>query len=363
LQSGAVAGWDKGFFIGSVDGNFLLRIASQMQIRAVYNWQDSDGSADTNRFGFEVRRIKIDFKGHVFDPSWQYHVEMQTNRNGGSFALGENGWIQKDLGNGWAILAGQYKPMFLREESISSRRLHGIERSLINDQFTVGAGQGVQAAYKADQFRVLGSFYDGIETANTGWQNEDTEYAFTARGEFLAMGDWKGIEDDSGWKGGDNVLMFGAAVAYQNDEYGTTSDGEVSNLGLTADVTWKSSGWSVAAGLMYRHLESDTGSPADLDLDQLGFVLRGGFFIQEDLELYAMYEWGDLDIDDVEELSVITFGVTKYWDKHNLKWQNDIGFGLDEVASEWASEGAGWRADPAGEDGQVVFRSQFQLLF
>ncbi len=40
-----------------------------------------------------------------------------------------------------------------------------------------------------------------------------------------------------------------------------------------------------------------------------------------------------------------------------------MGFAFDEISSDWATGGAGWREDSPGEDGQVVLRSQFQLLF
>ena len=102
---------------------------------------------------------------------------------------------------------------------------------------------------------------------------------------------------------------------------------------------------------------------AGLDVDQYGFFIRGGLFVMDDLELYAQYEWGDLDVDAIEELQVITLGVNKYWDKHNLKWQSDLGFAFDEVSSAWASDSSGWRADAPGEDGQIVVRTQVQLLF
>jgi len=363
LQSGATAGYDSAFFIGSADGNYLLKINGQIQVRAVYNWQDDEASSDSNRFGFENRRTKVQFLGHVFDPSWKYYIELDASRSGGGFSLGENGWVEKDMGNGWAVRFGQFKPMYLREESVSSKKLLGVERSQVNAEFTAGTAQGVQAAYAADQWRVFASFIDGLQTANTAWSNEDTEYAFTSRAELLLQGDWKAVDDDNGWKGGDGALLLGAGLAYQNGEYGTISGPEVSNLGLTADITWKSNGWSVAGAVIYRRLETDTGSPADVDLDQIAFVIRGGFFVRDDIELYATYEWGDLDLDAVETLSTITVGVNKYWNKHNLKWQTDLGFGLDEVDSEWATDSAGWRADPDGEEGQVVFRSQFQLLF
>jgi hypothetical protein len=113
--------------------------------------------------------------------------------------------------------------------------------------------------------------------------------------------------------------------------------------------------------VFYRNLSSNGAS--DIDLDQYGLVLRGGFFISDDMEVYAMYEWGDLDVDGVENLSVATVGVTRFFNGHSLKWQNDIGYGFNSVASAWAVDSAGWRPDASDEDGQVVIRSQFQLLF
>jgi hypothetical protein len=368
LQSGATAGWDNGFFIGSADGNYLLKLGGALQVRGVYNNQD-DSPSDEHRSGVEIRRTKLDFRGHVIDPSWQYYVEAEASRSTGAFSLGENGWIQKDMGNGLRLRFGQFKPLFAREESISSRRLQGVERSQINTQFTAGTAQGVQAMYETDRWRINGAVIDGTGTGNTAWSAEDTEYALTARGEFIAIGDWKAVEDDIGWRGGAAALMFGAGALWQRAEFGTGSNlpppdfnnAEVENLTLTADATWKMSSFSLSAAGFYRRLSTEVAGA--VDLDQYGVVVRGGFFVQDDFEIYAMHEWGDLDIAGIDDLSVITVGATKYFAKHNLKWQNDIGFGLNSVAANWAVDAAGWRADAADEDGQIVVRSQFQLLF
>jgi phosphate-selective porin OprO and OprP len=361
LQSGVTAGWDKSFFLASPDGNYLVQIGGQIQVRAVYNHQDDDGSSDAHRFGFENRRVKVDFKGHVVDKTWTYYVEMEANRSGGAFALAENGWLQKDFGNGLRLRGGQFKPLFTREESISSRRLQGVERSQVNTRFTAGTAQGVQLMYEQPKWRLSGAFIDGISTANTVWSAEDTEYAFTGRGEFLFTGDWKAIEDDIGFRDVSTAAMLGGGVQWQRAEFGTsTNNAELETLTLTADATFKTGGWSLAGAFFYRMQETDT---TDIDRDQFAFVVRGGVFVADDIELYGMYEWGDLDIDDSEDLHVVTAGVTKYFSRHALKWQNDVGYAFDEVSSDWAVDSAGWRADADGQDGQIVIRSQFQLLF
>ena len=368
LQTGSMAGYDKGFFVSSADGNYLLRIGGQLQVRYVYNLQDSDGATDDNRSGFEVRRAKLIMRGHVFDPSWTYDVQFAADRATGNVQLEDAGWLQKDLGNGLKFRFGQMKAPFLREEILSSTRMMAIERSLVNSFFTAGTVQGATATYEADRWRISGMVHDGNNSRNTSWSTEDTEFAFSARGEWLAMGEaFKDLEMYDGFRGGATGLVIGGAMNYSKGEFGTGSNlpppdfnnNEVDNIGLTADATWLANGWSVAGAVMWRTLDPQTGD----SLDQLGLLIRGGYFLTDDWELYGQYEWADSDIDGVEDLSVITVGVTKYWDKHNLKWQADIGYGLNEVASVFAQDGAGWRADPTGDDGQIVFRTQIQLLF
>jgi hypothetical protein len=58
----------------------------------------------------------------------------------------------------------------------------------------------------------------------------------------------------------------------------------------------------------------------------------------------------------------VTVGVVRYYNGNMLKWTTDVGVGLHPVASEFASTALGWRADAPGENGQVVIRSQLQLL-
>jgi hypothetical protein len=372
LQDGAVAGYDKNFFIGDAAGNFLLKVAGQMQFRFVYNNQDEAGG-DSNRYGFENRRTKLRFFGHVVDPSWQYLVLGAFDRDGGAFVLDE-AFITKDLENGLKIRAGQFKAPFMREELVSSTRQQAVERSLVNEEFNQDRVQGVELAWEGDNARAAaavsdGFFPGGVGTDNTGWQMEDTEFALTGRAELMLMGDdWKRFDDFSSWREDEGTaIMLGGAIHYQKDESGTagpnpftgTAD-EVEFLGLTADVSAEFGGINAFAAVTYRDLENDL--PGS-DLSQLGFVLQGGFFFTEDLEGFARYEWADADIAGIEDLSVITIGVNKYFAKHNLKWQNDVGFGLDEVAGIWSTSSAGWRTDPADDDGQVVIRSQMQLLF
>jgi hypothetical protein len=160
--------------------------------------------------------------------------------------------------------------------------------------------------------------------------------------------------------------LIGVAFHYQADERGTGdgsgttfNDDEADVFAVTADVGLEFDGANVFASFVYRTIDfavSDT-------MDQFGFTVQGGFFFNDDWEGFARYEYADPDSDTIEDLNVITLGVNRYWHKHNLKWTTDIGFGLDEISSAFASSGVGWQADAPDQDGQIVLRSQFQLLF
>ena len=80
LENGVTAGWDKGFFIGSADGNWRLNIGGQIQVRFVYNFQDNSPT-DDNRSGFEIRRAKLILTGNVVDPSWTYDVQLNADQS------------------------------------------------------------------------------------------------------------------------------------------------------------------------------------------------------------------------------------------------------------------------------------------
>jgi len=364
LQGGATAGWDDGFFLSSPDGNFTLKILGQLQFRYVYSGQDN-GPDDDNRGGFENARTKLRFTGNVVDPSWIYMIEGNFDRDGGAFGL-EDAYIGKVLGDsGWTFLAGQFKVPMLREELVYSAYQQAVERTLVNEEFTAGRTQGVAIDYRNDMFHVVGGFTDGHPA--TGGFNmpalaADTEYSLTARAEALLNGTWDQFNDLPSFKGDSFGFLVGGALHYQEGEFGTAAD-ELEVFQWTVDGSLEFGGANIFGYFVGRHLESTT-----VDLDQFGAVLQGGVFVTEDWEVFGRYEWGDLDIG--EDLNLVTIGATKYFSGHQLKWTTDVGYGLDEVSSMWGggfigggADPTGWRTDAADEDGQIVIRSQLQLLF
>ena len=201
----ATSGYNNGFFISSPDGNFKLQMNGQLQNRWAYNWlstrdmntstTNSSGTTFSQAgiskaaYGFEVRRAKLEFSGHISDPSWQYAITMayqqffgqntgaptpaagggvtQGNFDGSGIGL-ENAYVKKDMGNGFSVQVGQFKSPFLREWLVSSKYQLTVERSLVNTLFSTGWTQGVQANWNNDNLRVMASYNDGANNANLG---------------------------------------------------------------------------------------------------------------------------------------------------------------------------------------------------
>jgi hypothetical protein len=354
LQGGPTAGYNKGFFIGTDDGAFKLLINGQVQVRWAYNTQDN-GPSDDHRWGFESRRTKLSFKGHVVDSSWEYLIGGAFERgDGGPFIL-EDAEVKKKFGNGAYLRFGQFKGPFLREELISSRRLLAVERSLINERFNQDRSQGVELGWQCEQVRFMGMYSDGHRTASTPALDADTEFSFMARAELLALGAWDQFNDFTTWSGEEQGVLVGGGVNYEKDEYGSAAGPEEETFRWTVDGSLEASPLNVYAAVAGVHREQ-------AGTDEFGFVIQGGYHVVPDeWEVFGRFEWGDDDV--TQELQVITVGVNRYFRKHDLKWTTDVGIALEEVSDSWDSSGAAWRRDSANQDGQVVVRSQFQLLF
>jgi len=388
LQSGMTAGYDDGFMIGSNDGNFSLKLNGQLQVRFLWNNQDDESAegGDETRYGFENRRTRLIFSGHVVDPAWTYKIQGDfaftdqvmfnvgdgyvTDDDSGGFNL-LDAWIQYDYGNGWYTRVGQFKGPLLREELVHSGQQLAVERSIFNEIFTLDRVQGLLVGYNGDQVRLMGSVHNGARSLNSGAVTLDTEIAAAARAEFLLSGNWAQFEDFTSWQDGEQGWLLGGGVAYERDEFGedmvfNSMNVEDERLTLTGDVSAEFGGANLFAAVAYADFQEADNNP-------FGFVVQGGFFVTEDIEIFGRWEYIDFDMEvvgDEDETNIATVGFNRYISDHQLKWTTDFGYAFDPVpaATDVSGNtvslgGAGFRTDQGDEDGQFVLRSQIQLLF
>ena len=369
---GSTAGWNRGFFVGSADGNWKLKISGQIQARWMNN--DRDAAGDTS--GFEQRRTKIRASGHVMDPSFTYKITATWNRGGGSDT--EDAWVAKDFGNGWQLKFGQWKAPFLRESIISSGNQLQVERSVVDNAFTYGWTQGVGLGWSGETARLHAMYTDGPGRWNTPALDADAQGdAIVARLEFL-LGDapWKDFGYLTSRRGGTSGAMLGLGIEWLDSdtalEYGNASVTE--SAGWTVDYSLRGDGWNLLAYGVWTSGENAAGA----ETDAWGAVLQAGTMISDNTELFASYKIGEIEdatfTDGSSDLEILTVGFN-HWPvpgNNAVKWTTDFGYALEGIAdgagtgsasADWGTPGNGWLGDSGDEDGQCVLRTQLQFLF
>lgn len=207
LQDGVTAGHDgRNFFIGSTDGNFLLKIGGQMQPRYVANFRDAAGgpALDETEYGFQLRRIKFFFDGHAFTPDLTYRIQLAANRDSAAWDV-EEATIAYAFADDLRVIVGQWATPIYRDQFTSSTRQLAVERSIVSYIFTGGDNyaQGIGVDWRpAERLRLRASLNDGVASGNAGgvgpgfqntpndFHNDSTDVAFTGRADALLAGNW-----------------------------------------------------------------------------------------------------------------------------------------------------------------------------
>lgn len=355
------AGWDRGFFLKSADGNNLMRISGAIKPRHVYNFQSNPPSTDPDpsRGGFELTCSRFMFSGHVIDPSWKYIFVAKVG-NSGNFTLLDAS-VTKSVTDELSITIGQFKLPVMIEDLISELRQQFVDRSMVSNALAGGYSQGVRANYHLEDWRFSLALSDGRKQINKSWNTINTDWAVTARVQWKAMGKWSDYNQFTGFRGTDPLLVIGLSGHVEDGEYGPKADPEViatRQVNWSADALLRHDGWSLFASFSALHTNANNSTSSDT----YGAVVQGGYFVTDEVELMARYEWGHTNAVD-PNLNVLTVGANYYFKQHNAKITMDVGYAFTGVSSTWANTGLGWRADSQGEKGQVVIRTQFQLIF
>jgi len=435
---GAVAGYDRNFFIASPDGNYRLNVEGQIQVRYSYSNVPTDSLSDSpmrppapaivpsqddqliNEYGWEIRRMQLNFFGNVIDPSVTYRVQLQYQRDyavAGPPLRFADVYIQKALGNGWYVRTGQWKNFFNYEEITSSRTQQFAERSLVNEYFNTKFVQGILLGWESKAVRVYASYNDGGANRDIGILQANgnlAEWAFTGRAEWAIAGEWGQFRDMQGWRGSPFAAMLGFAVNWQrgggNPPEGRQSPGngtiipsvtradsatgalsttravadEMTLLTWTTDMNLRADGWSAWAAFLGNYVYAGGSTAQAQGVEgalSLGAVVQGGYFLTDSLELIARYEglWVASEFGggrpyqasafNAQTLNIVTVGGNWYLEKNRLKITLDAGYAFNPLLFSSGlfgegTAGANWRPSQTGEgSGEFVLRAQMQLLF
>jgi hypothetical protein len=389
------AGWNKKFFLASEDGKFLLNLGGQLQFRYVFNRRDKEATAsdgkDDNEAGFQFRRTKLSFDGYISSPKFIYEAVIVADRNTGALGL-EVGRFEYEFADGASVVFGRHKAPFLREELTSSKRQLAVERTVVNEVFSIGYTEGVGLTMKGDSLRIAVMVNDGQNAGELGgtfasgkdFANDHVDAAFTGRADLRLAGDWKQMDDFAAWSNENTGMFLGAAFHYQVQETGSRNDfngdSDTADTGegidgffsWTVDGSIETGGFNAYAAIIGQHTQAT--DAAGIDFNNYGAVIQGGYMVLPDqLEPFARYEWLSLDDDaagNQTDVSIVTVGANYYMTKHNAKFTLDLLYALDPITSASTTSlyssgfsGLGLLNDAATEDGQLAVRAQFQLLF
>lgn len=403
LQGGGSAGYDKHFFLASVDNNYRLNFSGYAQFRYIADFRDREPApADDFDGGFQFRRVRLEWHGHVVSPELKFFISgdfqdlqnsQSVNSSGGTFNL-KDGFVDYDFAGGWYIKGGQYKLPFLREELVSDTKQLAVDRSLVNFAFTGNRAQGVEIGYRDEAWWFGFSFSDGFNTANTDINSpNESDYAFTARGEYAFAGKRDDFTAFTSQQEDDFLGLVGIAGHYQspaNSNAQTDDDPEL--VVYTADVTLKGGGFSLfLAGVGTNVNNSDTTTSPRQGREQNDYAFTGqvAYRFLKDTEAFVRYDGIYLDDDagtgrtlEEQNFSFLTFGMNQYFAGHAAKLTLDVVLSLEQT--EGANRLSGVSVLPQGQannatsnsifgsqsgvfsasdENAVAFRAQFQLTF
>ncbi|MCH2160263.1 MAG: OprO/OprP family phosphate-selective porin [Phycisphaerales bacterium] len=359
-DSGAMAGWNNGFFLSSPDGNYKLKVGGLMQVR----WVMNSAKEQNTEWGFENARTQLNFSGNIVDPSWTFRVRGDFARNGGAMGL-DYAYVQKSMDNGLSFRVGQFKAPWMQENLVEDGYQLAVDRSVMSQAFGMGQGfsQGIQMGYSADAFRVHAYYGNGIGDSNGSWNGVDTNWSFAGRGEYKIAGTWDQFDDSSSFRGEDFGAMVGFAGMGQryNGNGGGHGDGD-KVYGITGDVTLDFGGASLFASGVWQQHEDAAGEKSN----PWGFTAQGGYFVTEEIELFGRYEYITYDVTgDAGKYNGITLGMNYFFAKESCKVTVDWSMNLNSFGAAGGNlNNLGWRQDMSTSDkDQWALRAQLQLMF
>ena len=336
----------KGLKVSSTDGQFSLTTRLRAQMRYTL---EHEGGEFTH--GFQLRRARLMFKGHVFGKHNTLKFELAVSPR--DIGLKSAGTISKSPLLDWYfhfthlrdlnLRVGQYKVPYSRQRVVSSGNLQMVDRAVANGEFNLDRDVGLD--FRSKDLGGLGvlRYYAGVYMGegHSSYANGDFGLMYLARIEVLPMGGFKDYSEAAFTRSREAKLSVGAAFAYLDEGKrnkgitgSTPSDGGTTDtLNFTADVSFRASGLSVESAFFWRDGTRNPGTNLDetgeLVLleparDGMGYYGQVGYLIpKQPIEFTGRFgqliaSGSDSGLSDTSEAGV---GVNYYMAHHAMKLQ------------------------------------------
>lgn len=144
------AGYDRGFYIATTDERFRLRVSGGVQFR----WTHADiGRRNRyrrprlerdDRTGFDLRRVRLTFSGHVYSKDLTYYIQLRADSPDGYDVSIRDAYFNYRFADEFQLRAGVFKVAATLSRTTSSMAMQFPERPLINEIFEFSRGLGVR---------------------------------------------------------------------------------------------------------------------------------------------------------------------------------------------------------------------------
>jgi hypothetical protein len=288
--SGADTGYDKGFFIKTCDGNYMLKVKGYMQLRFAFS--DPEGTGN-NGDSFLARRVRLNFSGNLINPNFTYLMEFSFE--GLPTATANNilhyAFLNYKISDPFQIEVGLHKVFYNRQEITSNSKQQFIEHSLASNRFNLGRSIGVvvHGDINEKMFQYYLSVINGRNTKDS--VNTDAELGFVGKFMWNVMGDY-GFEESNVSNSDDPSLVVGVAGALFHEKSTVALGNQDRVIAGNADIGFKYKRLSVQGEGFYRNTDPNQILPAQTDL---GYYLQAGYFIVPKHFEFAVRASGLLD--------------------------------------------------------------------
>jgi phosphate-selective porin OprO/OprP len=352
-----------GIGITSPDSSYSLNLRFRMQNRFLMNTV-SDEDLNPASWEARVRRTRLSFTGHVYNPKFTYYLQLsfsrgdmdwdmnQTSTNNTSPNVVRDAMIFYKPTKNLQLGFGQGKLPGNRQRVVSSGALQFYDRSPVNANFTLDRDFGAYANYSLHAGENFKTILKTAITSGEGRNNvsSNTGLAYTGRLEILPFGDFS---EGGDYFEGDVVReekpKLSICGGYHFNDLAVRTQGQLGrDLYATrsyhvylADFLFKFKGLAISSEYIRRDTEgspitkSGTNTRYIIDGDgintQISYCFKSRWeiaarhsLVSPQKELYASFNQNEQ----------FGLGVTKYIMKHKVKTQFNVFYNRDRKLSD-----------------------------
>lgn len=325
------------------DNDILMRMRFRVQNRFTAE-ADGEDVGKLTRTEFSVRRTRLRFDGHAFDPRLLYRLQL-------SFTRGDQDWdnakvpnILRDAAVGWrwnpnhTLWFGIAKLPGNRQRVVSSSAQQLVDRSIVNATFTVDRDMGVQHFSRFGDERPVWLKLALSNGEGRNQPNKNASLSTTARLEWFPLGNF---HDDGDTVDADLYRepepRLNIGVALNANQLSARTGGQTGvDMGPNefrsmetrfVDMVFKYRGTSVSMEYAKRTAGNPLVSPGIFVYSGEGFNVQTGHVFENNWEpslRYSMVRPEQEIRGEAQELKQYTVGLSRYIQNHVVKIQTDL---------------------------------------